>query len=194
MEIVNLPNEEWRTLPFNKHYAVSNYGRVKSYGFDYVGLKNVRCVAYPRILKHHLHKQGYVYVAIRENKKPKTYKVHRLVAMMFLDNPFNKRTVNHIDRNRSNNVLSNLEWATHSENNKHRFSFDGVVSNRKGVYNEGAVRPVHQIDIKTMEIINTFPSMCEANRQTGVYVSSICAVIKGIYKTANGYKWAYAKM
>lgn len=62
---------------------------------------------------------GYYHVDIQENGKSSKFAVHRLLALHFLPNPENKRTVNHIDGNKLNNALSNLEWATDSENIKH---------------------------------------------------------------------------
>lgn len=59
---------------------------------------------------------------IKPAYKHKQYKVHRLMAEAFIPNPLNKRTVNHIDGNTQNNTLSNLEWATYSENSAHAYT------------------------------------------------------------------------
>lgn len=59
---------------------------------------------------------------IKPAYKHKQYKVHRLMAEAFIPNPLNKKTVNHIDGNTQNNTLSNLEWATHSENAQHAYT------------------------------------------------------------------------
>lgn len=64
---------------------------------------------------------GYYYVDIQEYGVAKKYAVHRLLAITFLLNPDGKRTVNHIDGNKLNNSLSNLEWATDSENMQHAY-------------------------------------------------------------------------
>lgn len=62
---------------------------------------------------------GYYHVDIHEHGTAQKIAVHRLLALHFLPNPENKRTVNHIDGNKQNNTLSNLEWATDSENLQH---------------------------------------------------------------------------
>lgn len=73
-----------------------------------------------RFLKPDFTKKGYYQVTLFIEKKPKRIKVHRLVAMLFLEeNIENKPTVNHIDGNKINNHYSNLEWATFRENNQH---------------------------------------------------------------------------
>jgi len=71
--------------------------------------------------KQWLGKNGYYYVDIHENGTAKKIAVHRLLALTFIPNPENKRTVNHIDGNKLNNDLSNLEWATVSENTQHAY-------------------------------------------------------------------------
>lgn len=64
---------------------------------------------------------GYLHVDIQENGKATKYALHRLLALAFIPNPEEKRTVNHIDGDKLNNALSNLEWATDSENIKHAY-------------------------------------------------------------------------
>jgi hypothetical protein len=74
-----------------------------------------------RILKIQKHTNGYPYVVLCENGKPKSYRIHRLLADAFIPNPEKKPAINHIDSNRENNSLSNLEWVTTSENNLHAY-------------------------------------------------------------------------
>jgi hypothetical protein len=73
------------------------------------------------VLKQKIDRYGYYKVGLSNNGKIKTIRVHRLLALTYLPNPENKCDVNHIDGNKSNNDLSNLEWATRSENIKHAF-------------------------------------------------------------------------
>lgn len=74
------------------------------------------------ILKPQLNKFGYSKITLLKNGKQYLVSIHRLVAQTFIDNPKNFPEVNHIDGNKSNNNVNNLEWTTHSENIKHRFS------------------------------------------------------------------------
>lgn len=66
-------------------------------------------------------KNGYKHVDLQRNGYKRKFAVHRLLALHFIPNPHNKRTVNHIDGNKLNNDLSNLEWTTDSENMQHAY-------------------------------------------------------------------------
>lgn len=104
--------ENWRDLVgFEGNYEVSDLGRVRSIKTSQ-GTKRER-------LKKFSERSGYLYVNLWKENKPYNEAVHRAVAKAFLPNP--KATVNHIDGDKHNNRLSNLEWATHSENHKHAF-------------------------------------------------------------------------
>jgi len=94
-------------------YQVSNLGRVKSLN------SNVGSKVY--IKKHKTDPYGYKFVTFYHKGKPKSKSIHRLLAEHFIPNPKNKPTVNHIDYNRANNVISNLEWSTYSEQQYHRY-------------------------------------------------------------------------
>lgn len=106
--------EIWKPVKdYEDHYKISNLGRVMS--INYRG--NGRSC----ILKTNINKNGYEQVRLNVNKVGKNKKVHRLVAEAFIDNPENKKCVNHKDSNKTNNNISNLEWCTHSENTIHAF-------------------------------------------------------------------------
>jgi len=72
-----------------------------------------------KILKHSISTNRYISVCLCKDGKPKFFRLHRLLAQTFLANPLNKLYVNHIDGNRQNNKLKNLEWVTGSENMLH---------------------------------------------------------------------------
>ena len=164
--------EIWKDIKgFEGKYQISNLGRVKSLQ------RNGRP---ERILRLNLIK-GYAYTTLsngsRGNKKK--LKVHRLVAEAFIPNPHNKPEVNHIDGDKRNCKVENLEWVTHQENCKHAYETGLRTDN---VY-------VNQIDVNTGKVIATFKSMKEASRITGVNYDSIAHCSRGDYKTGGGYKW-----
>ena len=115
--------EIFKQILGSENYFISNFGRVKT-----INWRNTKREA---VLKPATDKKGYLRVALSIGGKLITYKVHRLVAIYFLENPENKPQVNHIDGIKSNNVLSNLEWSTNSENQLHAVKL-GLVKSKKG--------------------------------------------------------------
>lgn len=103
--------EEWKEIINSEgKYLISNYGRVKS-------LKNGR----ERILKTRKTHDGFLWYSLSFKGNVRTLRAHRLVAEYFIPNPDNKPTVNHIDGNKENNRVDNLEWATLKEQMKHAY-------------------------------------------------------------------------
>lgn len=101
-------------------YKVSNNGMIKTLGRYKTGY-NGR--SYPeKIMSLTKDNAGYMQISLTDNdKKRKTFKVHILVARAFIPNPENKKTVNHIDGNKENNNIENLEWNTMSEQIIHKY-------------------------------------------------------------------------
>lgn len=104
--------EIWKDIQgYEGLYQVSNLGNVKSFHKQQEGC----------ILKFCHNTFGYKFVHLHKGKHTKNAVVHRLVAGAFIENSNNKRCVNHIDGNKFNNCVTNLEWCTHGENNQHAF-------------------------------------------------------------------------
>jgi hypothetical protein len=105
--------EIWKPLKditlFGDNYEVSNLGRVRHINKRWRDLK-------PTINSH-----GYPRVLLYLNGNCKTVKVHKLVALVFIPNDDNLPVINHIDGNKVNNEVTNLEWVTYSENNLHAY-------------------------------------------------------------------------
>ena len=128
--------------------------------------------------------QGYKTVGLHINKKSKKYRVHRLVAMTWIDNPDNKPYVNHIDGNRSNNIVTNLEWVTPSENTQHAVAIGLMVTNRK--------RAVKQYD-QYGNFIAEYESIVQAAEATGTDAPKITVCCQDERITTNGFQWRYSK-
>lgn len=108
----------WNKINFSDGYYVSKSGLILS-------VKRIK----HRFLKTKINPDGYLYVSLRKPKKQWKAKVHRLVAMAFLPNKENKPCVNHIDGNKLNNSVGNLEWCTYKENMDHA-SRVGLLNNK----------------------------------------------------------------
>ena len=110
-------------------YEVSNTGKVRSVaGGRRSGKELAQSIRSS--------KTGYYTVSFCKKGKTMSANVHRLVASAFLSNPENKKCVNHIDGNKQNNDVSNLEWATYQENERHSFDVLGKQPHNKGEYKE----------------------------------------------------------
>ena len=103
-------DEIWKPVPDYPAYEVSNFGRVKSFKGKT-----------PRIRVPNANLKGYLCHCLCKNGKQKTFTVHRLVARLFVPNPLDKPEINHKDGHRLNNHVSNLEWCTSSENQRHAY-------------------------------------------------------------------------
>lgn len=121
--------EVWKLIPgYGDKYEVSSRGSVRSMDLRSVDSRNRPRFRSGRVLSQTTGKNGYLYITFSwggyKNNKIKTCTVHRLVAAAFILNPLDKPCVNHIDGNKNNNDIINLEWVTYKENAKHALSND----------------------------------------------------------------------
>jgi len=143
-------------------------------------------------LKLHTGAHGYLNANLYLGGKQKTYLLHRLVAGLFIPNPNNLPEVNHIDGNKMNNDVSNLEWCTRSYNIKHGIENGLITVHMKGKSGNKHHRSktVEQID-DGGNVIAEWGSAREAARETGINYGTISNVLINRGKTAGGYKWGY---
>lgn len=168
--------EVWKDIVKYDNYEVSSFGNVKNKKTGRI-LKPNNC-------------GGYAAIGLPNNK---TTQIHRLVAMAFILNPENKPQVNHIDKNKLNNNLSNLEWCTNKENSIHRSN--GVIQTT----NQNLT--VWRMDLITGEKLEKYSSILEAskwvedncgNKLLNISSGVSCAC-RGVYKSSFGFKWEIDK-
>lgn len=137
--------EEWRDVPgYEGIYEVSNTGKVRTHKNKTThSVKHGTRKWKQRELKQKVSKDNCRRVSLWKNKKEKTWLVHRLVAMAFLDKPEGKDYINHIDGNRANNCVENLEWCDHKENNNHAFDNRLIKTGREIVLMDSVTRELH---------------------------------------------------
>ena len=203
--------EIWRDIVgYEGLYQVSNLGRVRSLG-KWIDRKcKGKRWQEEIILKQPLY-SGYLYVGLWKNRKLKYYRVHRLVAEAFLDNPHNLPEVNHKDENKQNNFVyinedgsvnlekSNLEWC----DRKYNVNYGTATERRRktNTNHPSYSKVVLQYDLNG-NFIKEWPSTMEIERQLGFANTHISDCCKGgyFYKERNkwvnvsqayGYKWKY---
>ena len=179
-------SEVWKDITgYEGIYQVSDKGRVKCLEKHVVSTDKGHKRYYPeRIASTHL-RNGYPSVELSKNGKSKKFTVHRLVATHFLSNEGKAPQVNHIDGNKENNNVNNLEWATASENIKHSI--------------ENGLRPKYHKGLKVIQKnhegveLNAYKSIRSASKITGINHSCIYKACKGTYKQAGGFLWELAE-
>ena len=141
------------------------------------------------IMKPQTDKDGYLYISLCFDGIKQKHKIHRLVAEAFIPNLNNLPEVNHLDFNRQNNNINNLEWSTCKDNIRHS-STKGRYSNNYGS-KHWLHKVVQQIDATTNKIIAEYFGTREAERITSICHSSIGKVCNQKAKLAGGYIWRY---
>lgn len=167
-----ITNEIWKSVIGFTRYEVSNMGNVRN--IHTKELKSIR-----------VSKTGYCITDLRENGIHKTSYIHRLVAEAFIENAFSLPCVNHIDEDKTNNHVDNLEWCSVAYNNAY-----GTKNKRmKETQTKLHGKKIAQIDLKTNEIIKIFPSISEAAKHIGVTKQAINWAICKASHTSGGYRW-----
>jgi hypothetical protein len=179
-----ISDEEWRVIPGYSKYQASTKGNIRNIKTKHV-LKPATCTGYLRVS---------LYLG---NGTKKQYYVHKLIAITFITNPENKLTVNHIDYVKKNNSVSNLEWATVTEQNRHKRKF---VPIKHGEKKTRAMRiAMWRIDAETGAKLQLYANRKLAARwvfDNGLSSvpdcsANICNVYRGSGKKAFGFSWRY---
>lgn len=162
---------KWKTIENYPNYSVSDTGLIKRNN---------------KLLNPWLGSRGYLYVSLSKNGKVKKFSVHRLVANAFLPKNSNALEVNHLDENKKNNCVSNLEWTTHKKNLNY-----GTHNSRmaRTKISQKLGKPVIQFD-KNGNYLKRWNSAQECGRNGFNYrhVSECC---KHERKTHAGFIWKY---
>ena len=181
IESITLEGEEWReVVGYDYEYKISSFGRLVSLHKRKVAKNGSILIRKPKILKPYTNSLGYNVTSLQKGGLQKMVKLHRLVAEAFLENPQNLPAIDHIDRNKQNNCVSNLQWCNQSLNMQNPLT--------KAVMSDAKSKPVVCIypDNKTKNFKSAYVA-----RFDGFDPSSITKVCKNKKSTHKGCRWMY---
>ena len=188
--------EVWKDVAgYEGYYQVSNMGKVRSVDRKVRHSGTFTRIAYGKTLRQKTSSTGgYCTVGLRrDGHDPEQKKVHRLVAIAFIPNPDNLPEVNHIDEDKTNNCVANLEWVTHKQNENH-----GTKQIRKVAHTDYSViakknsKKVIQYD-RNMNEIKVWDSLAAIHKELGYSQGNISMACNGKYSRAlYGCFWRWA--
>lgn len=147
ISLLQLSGEEWRSIEGFSRYQISTLGRIRNVNFH--------------IMKDSVRGDGYNWILlVGDDGKQKNFSTHRLVATAFIPNPENKPQVNHIDGNKQNNRVDNLEWVTGSENVRHAYA-NNLIKDKSA---EGTANIVAAAK-KTLKRVCNIPVICTTTNE-----------------------------
>ena len=192
-----LPDEHeiWKDIKgYEGLYKISNFGRIIRLQYIRRNILTKRVSIYKLHFIKPILQKGYLSCSLSKNGVIKRFRLHRLIAINFIPNPNGYKVVNHIDGNKINNSLKNLEWCTIADNNRHAYR----TGLNKGSYGmkgkKGSLcklsKSVCQYNING-DLIAEYDSVATASECTGAKKSSISRCARGFLKKHKGFIWRY---
>lgn len=189
IESISLPNEEWRdVVGYEGYYMVSSFGRMCSMQRTITQKNGISRIVNHSLLQLRVNKNGYATVYLRKPNHTKNCTVHRLVAKAFIPNPDNKPCVDHINRERTCNNVSNLKWCTYSENMRNPLSLPFYRKINLGRKRPYAYKPI--VAIKDNQVVYQFEKLTDCI-QYGFNYTSVSAICCGRRKFHKGFTFMY---
>lgn len=198
-------NVVWKPIPgYEGYYEVSSNGEIRSVDRIVGGVGERKLHGKP--VKLIISRSGYLSVGLCKNGEKHLYKVHKIVASVFVPNPDKKPCIDHINTDRTDNRACNLRWVTLKENSNNpltkihsKYGKEKITGKRRGVCqitrNDAPNHPksVYRYTLDGA-YIDCFQSLIEAEIVTGIEISGIRKALNKTYRTAGGYLWTTTKV
>ena len=196
LESITLEGEEWRdVVGYEGLYMISSYGRCVSLKRYITTKEGIKKITEPTLRAYNMVSGNYLVYNLWKENECRHISIHRLVATAFLPNPNNYPEVDHIDTNRTNNVVSNLRWCTTSINRLNPITRKKNSASKKGQYdlNPMAKKPVVRINPHDISDVKFYKSASETKRLDGYNPGHVCEVCRkdGHRKMHKGYFWMW---
>lgn len=172
--------EQWKPVKDYEDYEVSNLGRVKSLNYKRTGKE--------KLMSPGKDSNGYLKVTLFKNGVGKPFSINRLVWQTFVGEIPPKWDINHLDENKENNHLENLEACSHGDNM--RWGTGNARRAAARINHPQMSKVVEAIDKITGKVVFVFPSTMEAGRQ-GFDHGAVAACCRGERKSHKGFIWRY---
>lgn len=174
---------------YEGHYSISKSGVVKSENRIVTDIDGWKIRLKGKVIKKFISTPGYMIVKLTINGKPKQFQVHRLVADTFIGNIYNHKYVNHIDENKLNNHVDNLEWCDAKYNSNHGTARERISRSKR---KNGRVVCQYDSDVSLVATYSCYSDSVEGMTRAKSLCVNRCLNHQKNYKTAHGYKWIYA--
>lgn len=176
-------NEVWKSIDgYDGYYEVSNLGNIRSVDRCVIASNGAKKYFKGQQLKTWHSHNGYVLCNLKKNGKSKTVRVNRIVAQTFIPNPYNHPVINHINFDKDDNCVDNLEWCSHKYNIN--YTYNNCMSKSQ--------KHVLKLDPYTLQVLDEYISLADAARNNNCYFQNISRCCYNKDYKCGGYKWRFA--
>lgn len=191
-------NEIWKPIKgYEGYYEASNLGNIRSVDRVILSTANILHTEHKqlrrgRVLKQGDGRKGYKIVVLQRDGKKRTMYTHRIIAMTFVENPYNKPCIDHINGVCTDNRAENLRWCTQKENiNNPNTVYKNLDTLKQNALTNCKAKTILQLDKDSLEVIQEILPKSSYFKDMGYVRAYITSACRNHKKNAYGYKWAF---